>query len=75
MPQILFLLPYAQLNKMQSVIYCTALTEVMYRYSKDDDGMIDNLSERQLNVVAEVVFANQERIGCSDEIPEEDKRD
>jgi hypothetical protein len=37
--------------------------------------MIHNLSGRQLNAVAEVVFANQERIGRSDEIPKEDMKE
>jgi hypothetical protein len=42
---------------------------------EDDGGMIDNMSGRQLNALAEVVFANQERIGGSYEIPEEDKKE
>jgi hypothetical protein len=37
--------------------------------------MIGNLSGRQLYALAEVVFANQERIGRSYEIPEEDKKE
>jgi hypothetical protein len=37
--------------------------------------MIDNLSGRQLNALAEVVFANQEQIGRSYEISEEDKKE
>jgi hypothetical protein len=33
------------------------------------------VSGRQLNALAEVVFANQERIGGSHEIPEEDMKE
>jgi hypothetical protein len=36
--------------------------------------MIDNLSGRQLNAVAEVAFATQKQIGGSDKIPDEDKK-
>jgi hypothetical protein len=37
--------------------------------------MTDNLSGRQLNAASEVVFANQKRIGGSNKIPEEGKKE